>query len=132
MLKDIAMMMNMTEDEVRNHPHLLINAFDHDHRVLFWNCQCEKYFGIKEKDALGKKVEDIVLHSRNNKKMEYLDKALSGQPVYVADSYDIRRGSYDQAVLPIKADDGKVIAAVNIVVDVGMSLPGESLLKDVE
>lgn len=124
MVRDIASLMNMTEDEVRNHPHLLINAFDHDHRVLFWNRQCEKYFGIREEDALGKKLEDIVLHSRNNKKMEYLDKALSGQPVYVAGKYDIRRGSYDQTVLPMKNNDGKVIAAVNIVVDISLSFSG--------
>lgn len=121
MLKDIASLMNMTEEQIRNHPHLLINAFDHDHRVLFWNRQCEKYFGIREEAALGKKLEDIVLHSRNNKNMELLDKALSGQPVYVAGSYHMRSGSYDQTILPIKNSDGKVIAAVNIVVDVSLS-----------
>lgn len=118
MLKDIAALMNMTEEEIKTHPHLLVNAFDHQHRVLFWNKQCESFFGISQDKALGKILEDIVPYSRDNKKMEHLEKALSGHPVYLAnETYDNKKGFYDQVVLPLKDVDGNVIAAVNIVID---------------
>jgi PAS domain-containing protein len=52
-------MLNMTEGETRNHPHLLLNAFDQEHRVLFWNQMSEQYFGITEEEAMGKKAEDF-------------------------------------------------------------------------
>jgi PAS domain S-box-containing protein len=107
---------NLTEDEIRNHPELLVNAFDHEHRVLFWNSHCEKMFGIKEEEALGKKLEDIVPQTRDNYKMKYLKKALSGEPVYIDnDQYEKRNGHYTQIVLPLKNNSGKVVAAVNIV-----------------
>lgn len=121
MLKDIAALLNMNEDEIRDHPHLLINVFDREHRVLFWNKKCEKYFGIREDEALGKTLEDILPYTRDNKKMVYLHKALSGHPVYIADDrYERQNGVYDQVVLPLKDDEGKVFAAVNIVIDLAV------------
>lgn len=119
-VKEIAALINLSEDEIRFNRHLLINAFDPDHRVLFWNARCEEYFGISEEKAIGKKIEDLIPHARDNKKLVYLKRALSGEPVYVAgENYDIKDGQYDQVVLPVKDADGKVIAAVNIVIDLG-------------
>jgi len=118
MLKNIASVLNMTEDEIRNHPHLLVNAFDQEHRVLFWNQRCEDYFGVSAEEATGKKLEELFPSIQNNKKMNYLERALSGFPVYIADDkYDRREGYYDQVVLPLKDADGKVFAAMNVVVD---------------
>jgi PAS domain S-box-containing protein len=125
MLKNIASLLNMSEDEIRSHPHLLINAFDKEHRVLFWNDRCEKYFGITEREALGKTLEDLIPYTRENKKMVYLKKALSGHPVYVADDrYDKKSGVYDQVVLPLKNDSGEVFGAVNIVIDLAVMKSG--------
>lgn len=125
MLKDIAALLNMNEDEIRDHPHLLINVFDREHRVLFWNQRCEKYFGIREEEALGKTLEDLIPYTRNNKKMVYLEKALSGRPVYIADDrYDKQNGVYDQVVLPLKDEEGEVFAAVNIVIDLAVMKSG--------
>lgn len=118
MLKNIAAVLNMTEDEIRNHPHLLVNAFDQDHRVLFWNQRCEDYFGVSAEEAMGKKLEELFPSIQNNKKMNHLERALSGFPVYIADDkYDRKEGYYDQVVLPLKDADGKVIAAMNVVID---------------
>lgn len=83
MLTYLTRLMNLTEDEIRYHPKLLVNAFDHQHRVLFWNYQCEQLFGIKEEDALGKKLEELIPYISNNQKMVYLEKALSGESVYI-------------------------------------------------
>jgi len=116
MLPHITRLMNLTEDEIRNHPELLVNAFDHQHRVLFWNSHCERLFGIKEEEALGKKLEDLVPGITGNDKMIYLQRALCGESVYIdEDRYEKRNGHYAQIVLPLKNKKGKVIAAVNIV-----------------
>ena len=116
MLPHVTRLMNLTEDEIKNHPELLVNAFDHQHRVLFWNSHCEKMFGISEEQALGKKLEDLIPGAEDNYKMIYLEKALSGESVYIADDrYERRNGHYSQIVLPLKNNNGKVVAAVNIV-----------------
>jgi PAS domain S-box-containing protein len=118
MLKKIASILNMTEDEIRNHPHLLIYAFDHQQHVLFCNKKSEQYFGISEEEAMGKKLEDLFPNINSNKKMNPLEKALSGFPVYVADDkYDKKEGYYDQVLLPVKDSNGSILAALNVVVD---------------
>jgi len=116
MLPHITRLMNLTEDEIKNHPKLLVNAFDHEHRILFWNAHCETFFGIKEQNALGKKLEDLVPNARHSNKMIYLEKALSGESVYIDnDKYEKGNGYYTQIVLPLKNNRGEVVAAVNIV-----------------
>lgn len=112
--------MGMTEDEIRHHERLLVNAFDQEHRVLFWNKKCEKLFGISEEEAVGEILEDLLPWIRGHDKMIYLHNALSGQPVYVADDkYENTNNYYDQVVLPLKDMSGTVFAALNIVIDLG-------------
>jgi PAS domain-containing protein len=53
MLGQLTRIMNLTEDRIINHPALLVNVLDHQHRILFWNKKCEEFFGIKEEEALG-------------------------------------------------------------------------------
>jgi PAS domain S-box-containing protein len=122
MLKNIAAVLNMTEDEIRNHPHLLVNAFDQEHRVLFWNQRCEDYFGVSAEEVMGKKLEELFPSIGSNEKMNHLERALSGFPVYIADDkYDRKEGYYDQVVLPLKDADGKVFAAMNVVIDLSFA-----------
>ena len=124
MLPHITRLMNLTENEIKNHPELLVNAFDHEHRVLFWNAHCEILFGIKEQDALGKKLEDLVPGSRDHNKMIYLEKALSGESVYIDnDKYEKKNDYYTQIVLPLKNSRGQVVGAVNIVRNLPTSEP---------
>ena len=116
MLRYITRLLNMTEEEIINHPNLLVNVLDHDHYVLFWNKQCEQLFGIKEEEALGRRLEDILPSSRTNQKMSRLQNALSGETVYIEDDImDSKDYYYSQVLIPIRNSNGKVIAAVNIV-----------------
>lgn len=116
MLGKLTRIMNLTEDEIINHPGLLVNVFDHMHRVLFWNKKCEEFFGIKSEEALGKTLEDLLPETRNNKKMIRLDEALSGKEIFITDDkHDTRQLYYTQIVLPLKNQNGKVVAAANIV-----------------
>jgi len=110
----------MTESQIRFHERLLVNAFDKEHRILFWNKKCEIMFGIREEEALGEILEDLLPWTRGHEKMIYLHNALSGQPVYVADDkFDLNNNYYDQVVLPLKDNSGNVFAALNIVIDLG-------------
>jgi len=119
-------LLSMTEEEIINHPDLLINVFDHDHYILLWNKQCENLFGIKEEDALGKKLEEIVPYTRNSQKMNRLNEALSGESVYVEDDkMDNSNYYYSQVVLPVRNSNGKIIAAVNVVRRIAIIKPEE-------
>lgn len=112
----ILSILNISADSLKHNTSILINAFDQNHRILFWNKKCEHYFGIEEKDALGKRLEDIIPYTLNNKKMIYLERALAGEQVYnMNDRYDKKEGRYDQIVLPLKNECGEVEAVVNIV-----------------
>lgn len=116
MISQITQILNLSEKEIHDHPSLLVNAFDHQHRVWFWNKQCEEYFRISEDEALGNVLEDILPHLRSNPKMIYMDRALAGECIYDADGRFQKNGVfYSQLILPIKNHHGIVIGIVNIV-----------------
>jgi PAS domain S-box-containing protein len=124
MLRYITSLLNMTEEEIINHPDLLVNVFDHNHYILFWNKQCEQLFGVKEEQALGRKLEDVIPFTPNSSKMKRLEEALSGETVYIEDDrIDHNDYYYSQVVLPIKNSAGKVIAALNIVRKISVKDP---------
>jgi len=116
MLGKIMRIMNLTEDEIINHPNLLVNVIDQQHRILFWNKKCEEFFGIQGQEALGKLLEELLPYTGGNKKMARLDEALSGKEVFITDDkFDTKDYYYTQLVLPLMNQNGKVVAAVNIV-----------------
>lgn len=122
LLQYITGIMGMTEDEIRVHQRLLVNAFDQEHRVLFWNKKCEMLFKISEQKAMGNRLEDLLPWTCGHEKMIYLHNALSGEPVYIADEkYPHSDNYYDQVVLPLKDIKGHVFAALNIVIDLNSS-----------
>ena len=115
MLGQLIRILNLPEDRIINHPALLVNVLDHQHRILFWNKKCEDFFGIKEEEALGKRLEVLLPNSNNNPKMGRLSEALSGKPVFITDDKYDNKDYYTQIVLPLKNQKGDVVAAVNIV-----------------
>ena len=118
MLDLIGKIMNMTEEEIKNHPHLLVNAFDLQQRVLLWNKQCEIYFGIKEEEALGKKLEELLPEAIKHSNISHFYRALEGEAVYLVNSkYERKPGTYDQVLMPLKNENGKVIGALSIVIE---------------
>jgi PAS domain S-box-containing protein len=116
MVSQITQILHLSEEEIRDHPKLLVNAFDHQHRVWFWNKECEKYFGIAEEHALGRTLEDLFPNFCTNPKLDYMKRALSGECIYDADGrFQKNDLFYTQLVLPIKNKDGAIIGIVNIV-----------------
>lgn len=114
----IKQQLGLSHDEAENDSEVLINAFDREHHIVFWNRKAENYFGIPKEQALGKKFEDIVGYAKKNDKMQYLTRALFGQPVHILrEKYDKRSTHYEQWVLPVRKN-GEVIAALNIVKDI--------------
>jgi PAS domain-containing protein len=64
MWQQVSSVLNMSMEEIRASRNVLVNVFDPQHRVLFWNRKCEEVFGVLEKDALGKRLEEIVPHAQ--------------------------------------------------------------------
>lgn len=102
-------------EEAESNTQILINAFDLEHKVIFWNKRAEIYFGVSKEAAIGKRLEDLIPYVNKSEKMHLLDRALQGTPIHVVkDWYQIIRAAYEQWVLPVKKD-GKTVAALNIV-----------------
>ncbi|HUC80850.1 MAG TPA: PAS domain-containing protein [Flavisolibacter sp.] len=103
-------------EEMQRHPSIIINAFDHEHKVLFWNDTCARHFGIPTEKAIGKKLEEILPWTKTDEKLLYIDRALMGKPMQVMKvPYRMKKGYYEQRVYPVKDSNGKVIAALNLV-----------------
>ena len=115
MMGQLTRIMNLPEDQIINHPDLLINVLDHEHLILFWNKKCEEFFGIKEEQALGKRLEVLLPNSNNNPKMVRLNEAFSGKQVFITDDQYDSKNYYTQILLPLKNQKGDVTAVVNIV-----------------
>jgi len=141
MIDKIVAIMNMTEKEIREHPGMMVCAFNREERILFWNKQCEAHFHIKEDELLGKRLTDLVPELESNKKWEHLRKALKGQPLYLAkEKFERKQGMYDHIFIPISDKDGNIEGALSIIIDITnlhlgngttkqLSLPHELLKK---
>lgn len=40
---------------------IAIHGYDEERRVIFWNPTCEKLYGFSKEDALGQKIEDLII-----------------------------------------------------------------------
>jgi len=115
-MEELSAITGLSVEEMRQHPELLINAFDKELRILFWNRRCEQLFGVEEAAALGHRLEDVLPYTKGHEKMALLHRALSGREVHILNGYyDKRSGKYEQRVIPVKDVTGRVIAALNIV-----------------
>jgi PAS domain S-box-containing protein len=103
-------------EEMLQHETLLINAIDREHRVVLWNRRCEVFFGIPKEAALGQKLEMLLPQVKKDGWLQDLERALQGQVVTPPNHHcQQRKGTYEQMVIPIRDEKGKVIAALNIV-----------------
>jgi PAS domain-containing protein len=108
-------------DEMQDHPLFIINAFDKEHKVLFWNNRCASHFGIPPEAALGKKLEDVLPWVKTDEKLLYIDRALMGKSMQVLKvGFRMKQGYYEQRIYPVKDKAGKVVAALNIVEDMDL------------
>lgn len=107
--------LHFSSEEAQDNAQFLINAFDLEHKVVFWNKGAEHYFGITQQEAIGRRLEDVVSYAKENEKMQLLDRALRGTPIHVVNGqYDKIPAVYEQWILPVKKE-GKTVAALNIV-----------------
>lgn len=105
--------------EMQEHPSLIINAFDRHHTVLFWNDRCAAHFKISAKEAIGKKLEEILPWTKTDEKLLYIDRALLGKNMQILNiPYRLKHGSYEQQVYAVRNEAGKVVAALNVIQDV--------------
>ena len=117
-MKSFSELTGLSLEEMQHHPTLIINAFDREHNVLFWNDLCARHFGIPSEEAIGKKLEEILPWTKTDEKLLYIDRALMGKPLQVMRvPYRLKPGYYEQRVFPVKDNKGNVFAALNLVED---------------
>src|SRR5215208_1263002 len=92
----------------------LINAFDHQHRIIYWNKTCEDYFGIAKEDALGKVLEDLLPAIKADERIQLLNRALEGKMIHVLNE-ELKKNQqrYEQKLIPLKNNSGAIVAVLN-------------------
>ncbi len=99
--------------------HFIINAFDQDLRIIFWNKKCEAYFGLCKEQAIGQKFEDLFPHYKYDEWLCDLKRALNGIEMHNLNrKYDRTNKYYEQRIIPVKDNTGHVIAVLNLVQDI--------------
>ncbi len=58
------------ENIVYNVPGIAIYGVGKDHSVTYWNRACEKMFGFKNRKAIGKKIEDLIVPNSSFEKFK--------------------------------------------------------------
>jgi PAS domain S-box-containing protein len=115
-MEELSTTIKMSTEEMQNHTQLLINAFDRDHRILFWNKKCETLFGIPAEKAVGKKLEELLPETKGNEKMVRLKRVFAGREMLILrDKYDHLNMYYEQRLIPVRDSKGNVVAAINVV-----------------
>ena len=106
-------------EEMQNSKDLLINCFDKDLTIVFWNNKAEEFFQIPKEKAIGKKLDDLLPGVKKDDRFQLLSRALKGQEMHILKDRHRNNsgGYYEQKVVPVKDDKGNVIAALNIVRD---------------
>lgn len=108
----------LTLEEMQAHPSWIINAFDAQHQILFWNDCCARHFGISPEQAIGKKLEEVLPWVNTDEKLTYIKRALKGTHFEVSKvPFRMKSGFYEQKIIPVKDTAGNVIAALNLVME---------------
>jgi PAS domain S-box-containing protein len=116
--------MGLSLEEMQHHPSLIINAFDHQHAILFWNDAAARHFAIPTEQALGKKLEDVLPWTKKDERVHYIDRALMGKGMQVIRvPFRLKTGYYEQRVVPIRNSEGRVMAALSVVEEVAAPIP---------
>lgn len=108
--------LEMSLDEMQHHPELLINAFDKNYYVIFWNDISANFFNIHPQDALGKKLQNLLPFTRTDERMVWLERGLQGQEIQILNGrYRNQQGTYEQRIIPVRDEKGTVCGAINVV-----------------
>jgi PAS domain S-box-containing protein len=109
-----------------------IMVMDTDLRVLLWNSHNELVKGISRKEVVGRKLMDVQPEIEQSADVsEAIRHALIGFASFVPASHGTTgNGYYEDHYLPLKNNEGDVIAILNIRHDVAHRIKAENELKE--
>jgi PAS domain S-box-containing protein len=81
-------------------PHIAVQGYSSTRETIFWNRASEKLYGYSKEEALGRKIEDLVLSSEQSGRMvEAFDRCLkTGQPIPAGEMMKRTRSGQSVAV----------------------------------
>ena len=92
----------------------MIAAYDNELKLIWWNKQCEKYYGIQRKDVLGKHPLEIFGDNEGREVLKPLQKALQGQQVHIAEKKSLENDTYYEWYYNPIMQNGKAYGVVVI------------------
>jgi len=111
----LSAVLHLSEDEMLHHPKWIISALDPNHRIIFWNRNCEYLFKIKREHAIGKKLEDLFPYVKGDERLNNLKRAFKGQRIQILKAKYIKRDAYyNQELIPVKDNTGSVMAVISV------------------
>ncbi|HET6723041.1 MAG TPA: PAS domain S-box protein, partial [Chitinophagaceae bacterium] len=92
---------------------------DIENTIRLWNQQCERIYHIKKEDAIGKNFFDVLPQLKNEEDIGQINRCLKGETISIPASPGTLLNEYhDLHMIPIKAEDGKVIGILHLLHDV--------------
>ena len=94
-----------------------IMALDSNLNYTIWNKNCEKYFGIKKQDILGKNVHELFPMFKVEPIYQNCKKVLKGETVIIPGKEDDTADNNEHLLLPIKNENNQVTGILWILHD---------------
>jgi PAS domain S-box-containing protein len=97
-----------------------ITVFDCNYRFMAWNKRCEQIHGLSKEKVIGRTVHEVFPGLENYPVIaEAQKRSLAGEYVHVPAIQDVFTGGYlEFFYVPLKNEDGKTYAVLNIMHDV--------------
>jgi PAS domain S-box-containing protein len=112
-----------------------ISAYNAGLKIILWNSACEERFGIKKETILGKDLLTVFPYMNDDYRVNCIRNAFKGKSYFFENiPYRFHKGFYTQYITPLQVTHNRVDSVVNIVHDLGQSLPltKEQLLESLQ
>jgi PAS domain S-box-containing protein len=95
-----------------------IIALDADSRIVTWNAEAARYFGLSAAEVMGRPAFE-VLHFLDEKSRDAVRQAQAGEPVTcLRQPFNVRPGHYDAYLVPLKDGEAPPTGVLAIIRDV--------------
>ncbi|MDQ3141931.1 MAG: PAS domain S-box protein [Bacteroidota bacterium] len=96
----------------------LICVYDLDTRIIYYGKTCEKLFGKRSDEVIGKKLLDVFPQMKDSKAHHDLLKAIDGKTIQNAGYYSpVWQRYFENYLIPLKTPENKIYAVLTIAHD---------------
>ncbi|MCU7552033.1 PAS domain S-box protein [Chitinophagaceae bacterium LB-8] len=108
----------------------MIEVIDTGMHYTVWNKANEQQFGLSKEEVLGKNIVDVFPGLRNDKRMEFINQGLKGNPTYRKEQPCLNgRKTADFSYIPLRNADGSIMGLLIMAHDITERIKAAEKLK---